>query len=169
MSFPQEHLQNVWAPWRVEYFHQEKEMDFLLKAAQTSDDATHFVVKRSRSAFLILNKYPYTTGHLMVVPYRKVADLKQLNESEVLDLWKLTLEAQQLLKEVVKAQGFNIGINIGEAGGAGVSDHLHLHIVPRWRDDQNFMPLLANTRIIPEGLSPLYEKLRQLVEQNEKS
>lgn len=152
-------LETLWAPWRVEYFQQEKEDDFLLKAAQSSDDAAHFVLTRRKNAFLMLNKYPYSTGHLMAVPYRKVSEMKDLSEAEAMDLWQLTLHAQELLKAVVKAQGFNIGLNIGKAAGAGFEEHLHLHIVPRWSDDQNFMPMLSGTRIIPEGLHPLYERL----------
>ena len=160
-DFPKDHLETLWAPWRVEYFeqHHQSTKDFLLEAAQTSDDAAHFVVTRRKNTFLILNKYPYSTGHLMAVPYQKRADMRELSELEVLDLWNITLHAQKLLRGVVRAQGFNVGLNLGSAAGAGVSDHLHLHIVPRWSDDQNFMPLVAGTRIIPEGLRPLYEKL----------
>ncbi len=155
------HLETLWAPWRVEYFENghQSEKDFLLEAAQSSDDAAHLVVARRKNAFLIMNKYPYATGHLMAVPYQKRAEMSDLSEVEVLDLWYITLHAQELLRAVVRAQGFNVGLNLGSAAGAGVSDHLHLHIVPRWRDDQNFMPLLAGTRIIPEGLRPLYDRL----------
>ncbi len=155
------HLETLWAPWRVEYFEQghQSDKDFLLDAAQTSDDAAHLVVARRKSVFLIMNKYPYAVGHLMAVPYQKRSDMRELSEEEVLDLWNITLHAQELLRGVVHAQGFNIGLNLGSVAGAGVSDHLHLHIVPRWRDDQNFMPLLSGTRIIPEGLRPLYDRL----------
>lgn len=155
------HLETLWAPWRVEYFENghQPEKDFLLEAAQTSDDAAHLVVARRKNAFLMMNKYPYAVGHLMAVPYQKRAEMSELSEEEILDLWQITLHAQELLRGVVRAQGFNVGLNLGSAAGAGVSEHLHLHIVPRWRDDQNFMPLLAGTRIIPEGLHPLYERL----------
>ena len=161
MTFPKEQLETLWAPWRVEYFSHEKRTgeDFLAEAARSSDDASHLVLARRRNAFLILNKYPYASGHLMVVPYRRTANMEELSDEEVVDLWKLAVHAQKLLKEVVKAQGFNIGFNIGTAGGAGYEDHLHLHIVPRWPGDQNFMALLSGTRIIPEGLQPLYDRL----------
>ncbi|MBX9743232.1 MAG: HIT domain-containing protein [Chthoniobacterales bacterium] len=161
MSFPKQHLETLWAPWRVEYFEQPKdaEHDFLSQAARTSDDAAHFVVTRSKYAFLILNKYPYSSGHLMVVPYRKTGKMSDLEEAEILDLWQLAVHAQQLLTAVVHAHGFNIGFNIGYGSGAGFEDYLHLHIVPRWNNDQNFMPLLAGTRIIPEGLQSFYQKL----------
>ena len=161
MNFPKNHLETLWAPWRVEYFQRDHqpEKDFLLEAAQTSDDAAHFVVTRRKNAFLILNKYPYASGHLMAVPYRKTSLMSDLSDSEALDLWHLSLHAQLLLKAVVHAHGFNLGLNLGEGSGAGVEDHLHLHIVPRWKNDQNFMPLLAGTRVIPEGLQNLYERL----------
>lgn len=161
MTFPKEHLETLWAPWRVEYFSHEKRTgeDFLAEAARSTDDAAHLVIARRKNAFLILNKYPYASGHLMVVPYRRTAHMEELSDEEVLDLWNLSLHAQRLLKEVVKAQGFNIGFNIGTAGGAGYEEHLHLHIVPRWPGDQNFMALLSGTRIIPEGLQPLYDRL----------
>ncbi len=162
MSFPQHHLETLWAPWRVEYFERDpaaEKKDFLSEAAQSSDDAAHFVVTRRKNAFLMLNKYPYSSGHLMVVPYRKTGEMTELSEPEIVDLWQLASHAQHLLKAVVHAHGFNIGLNIGSGSGAGFEDHLHLHIVPRWQNDQNFMPLLSGTRVIPEGLRSLYERL----------
>ena len=161
MSFPKEHLETLWAPWRVEYFQRERSngVDFLAEAAATSDDASHLVVTRRRNAFLILNKYPYSSGHLMVVPYRRTARMEDLAEGEILDVWNLAIHAQRLLREVTHADGFNIGFNIGATSGAGYDEHIHLHIVPRWAGDQNFMPMIAGTRVIPEGLIPLYERL----------
>ena len=133
--------------------------DFFLEAAQTSDDRAHLVVLRRKSGFLIMNRYPYVAGHLMAVPYRKVADLSELNGDEKLELLTLAEEAQKLLRTVVRAQGFNVGWNIGGCAGAGVADHLHLHIVPRWPGDHNFMTVLGATRVISEGLDTLYTKL----------
>jgi ATP adenylyltransferase len=161
-DFPKAHLESLWAPWRVEYYQNKEESgsDFLAEAAQTLDDATHFVVSRGKLAFLIMNKYPYSAGHLMAVTYRKVSDMADLTEGEILELWQLCIQAQKLLKECVKAQGFNIGWNLGQAAGAGVEDHLHLHIVPRWSGDTNFMTVTGGTRIIPEGLQPLYQRLK---------
>ena len=161
MSFPKEHLETLWAPWRVEYFIRERTNgeDFLTEAATASDDAAHLVVCRRKNAFLILNKYPYSSGHLMAVPYRRTSRMEDLSEDETLDLWNLAIHAQRLLREVAKAEGFNVGFNLGTAGGAGYEEHIHLHIVPRWAGDQNFMPMLGGTRIIPEGLQPLYDRL----------
>jgi ATP adenylyltransferase len=106
-----------------------------------------------------MNRYPYAVGHLMAVPYRKLADVSDLTESEQLDLWSLAALAQRLLRTAVRAQGFNIGLNLGRCAGAGVVDHLHLHIVPRWEGDHSFMPVLAGTRVLPEALEALYDKL----------
>ena len=106
-----------------------------------------------------MNRYPYTVGHLMAVPYRKVAELSDLADGEKLELLELAEFGQRLLRETVKAQGFNIGLNLGKCAGAGVADHLHLHIVPRWEGDNNFMPVLADTRVLPEALEGLYAKL----------
>jgi ATP adenylyltransferase len=160
MDFPRSEIEALWCPWRVEYFEREKpNPDFLSDAARAHDDAEHLVVTRRKNAFLLMNRYPYTVGHLMAAPYRKTADISSLGENEVLELWGLASHAQLLLREVMKAQGFNIGLNLGECAGAGVPDHLHLHIVPRWNGDTNFMPVLANTRTISEGLHGLYDKL----------
>lgn len=153
-------LEILWAPWRVEYFEKEpRRLDFLEEAARASDDAAHFVITRRKTAFLMMNRYPYAVGHLMAVPYRKTADLSSLGENEIVDLWNLVGHGQRLLRTVAKAQGFNIGINVGECAGAGVPDHLHIHIVPRWAGDTNFMPVIAGTRTISEGLRGLYGKL----------
>jgi len=159
--FPKPHLEALWAPWRVEYFQiaPSETRDFLTEAAATSDDAAHLVITRRKAAFLIMNKYPYSAGHLMAVTYRKVSDMAELTSDEVLELWELCIHAQKLLKECVRAQGFNIGWNLGRAAGAGVDDHLHLHVVPRWMGDANFMTVTGGARIIPEGLQPLYDRL----------
>ncbi|HEY3661839.1 MAG TPA: HIT domain-containing protein [Chthoniobacterales bacterium] len=160
MEYPKAEIEALWCPWRVEYFEIENRIpDFLTAAAQASDDAAHLVVTRRKNAFLMMNRYPYAVGHLMVVPYRKTADLASLGENEVLELWALAVHAQALLRATMRSQGFNIGLNLGTAAGAGVADHLHLHIVPRWAGDTNFMPVLGKTRLLSEGLDTLYEKL----------
>ena len=158
MSYPED-LKDLWAPWRVEYFSIDRSRDFLMEAAQTSDDAAHLVVARRRNTFLIMNRFPYAVGHMMAVPYRKVSDIADLTEAERLELWELAELAERLLRRAVNAQGFNIGLNLGKCAGAGVVDHLHLHVVPRWEGDNNFMPVLADTRILPEALDSLYQKL----------
>ena len=153
-------LNALWAPWRVEYFSARKDPDFLLAAANATDDRAHLVLARRPHTFLIMNRYPYAVGHLMAVPCRKVGDIADLTDAERLELWSLAALGQKLLRSAVRAQGFNVGLNLGPCAGAGVVDHLHLHIVPRWEGDSNFMPVLAGTRILPEALDALYEKLR---------
>jgi ATP adenylyltransferase len=159
-EFPKRELETLWCPWRVEYFEREKpNADFLSEAARTSDDAAHLVVTRRKNAFLMMNRYPYTVGHLMVVPYRKTAEISALGENEIVEIWNLVAHGQALLRATVKAQGFNVGVNLGECAGAGIVDHLHVHIVPRWNGDTNFIPILSGTRMLSEGLRGLYEKL----------
>ena len=159
-EFPKKELETLWAPWRVEYFEREKpNADFLSEAARTSDDAAHLVITRRKNAFLMMNRYPYAVGHLMAVPYRKTADISALGENEIVELWNLVAHAQALLRAATKAQGFNVGLNLGECAGAGIVDYLHVHIVPRWSGDTNFMPILTGTRTLSEGLRALYDKL----------
>ena len=160
MDFPKAEIEALWCPWRVEYFELEnRNPNFLSEAARASDDPAHLVITRRKSSFLMMNRYPYAVGHLMVVPYRKTAELASLGEEEIVEFWALAVHAQRLLQATMKAQGFNIGLNLGTAAGAGVTDHLHLHIVPRWNGDTNFMPILGRTRLLSEGLQTLYEKL----------
>jgi ATP adenylyltransferase len=159
MEFPKRELETLWAPWRVEYFQQKPNSNFLEEAARASDDVEHLVITRRKTGFLMMNRYPYSAGHLMAVPYRKTGELESLGENEVTDLWNLVIHGQRLLRLAAKAQGFNVGINLGECAGAGVVGHVHIHIVPRWSGDTNFMPIIAGTRTISEGLQGLYEKL----------
>jgi len=160
-EFPKDHLESLWAPWRVEYFQREPDAprDFLLAAAN-GDDAEHFVVTRRKATFLMLNRYPYTVGHMMAVPYRKVAGMDELTDDESREIWAMCLHAQRLLKIVVKAQGFNVGVNLGSAGGAGCAEHIHFHIVPRWEGDSNFMPVIGGVRLLPDALERVYGALR---------
>jgi ATP adenylyltransferase len=159
-EFPKKEIETLWAPWRVEYFEKEpRNPNFLSEAATASDDAANFVITRRKTAFLMMNRYPYAVGHLMAVPYRKTAELSSLGENEVVELWNLAVHAQALLRAAMKAQGFNIGLNLGECAGAGVVDHLHVHIVPRWSGDTNFMPILGGARTISDGLRSIYDKL----------
>ena len=168
-EFPKKQIETLWAPWRVEYFEKEpRDMEFLSAAARASDDAVHLVITRRKTAFLMMNRYPYAVGHLMAVPYKKTAELSDLGENEIVELWNLVVHAQGLLRVAARAQGFNIGLNLGEAAGAGVVDHLHIHIVPRWKGDTNFMPVIAGTKTISEGLRALYDKLIEAQNKMEK-
>ena len=157
-------LETLWAPWRVEYYQREKRPEFLREAGEAANDAQHLVIYRRKLAFLMMNLYPYTAGHLMAVPYRVVSRFSELTDGEKVELLDLASYAERLLEDVVKAQGFNVGWNVGTAAGAGVAEHLHLHIVPRWNGDHNFMTVIGGSRIIPDGLFPLYERLRAATE-----
>ena len=149
----------LWAPWRVEYFTAPQQPDFLLEAGRATEDRAPLVRLRRRSCFLMLNRYPYAVGHLMVVPYRKVAETADLTEGERLELWELADIGQRVLRQAVGAEGFNVGLNLGKCAGAGVADHLHLHIVPRRVGDQNFMPVLGGAHVHSEALEAVYDRL----------
>ena len=159
-EFPNKELETLWAPWRVEYFEKEpRDLNFLEAAGRASDDAEHLVITRRKNTFLMMNRYPYAVGHLMAVPYRKTGQLSELGDNEVVELWNLVVHAQTLLRAATKAQGFNIGLNIGECAGAGGTEHLHIHIVPRWSGDTKCMPIITGTRTLSDGLRALYDKL----------
>jgi ATP adenylyltransferase len=152
------------APWRIEYILAPKpapgENTLFTRVAQASDDEANLVIARDRTCFAMLNAYPYNGGHLMVVPYKQAADLNELTDDEMADLMKLTRRCQNALTTVMKPDGFNIGLNLGKVAGAGIVEHLHIHIVPRWFGDTNFMPVIARTNVVPEALSEVAAKLR---------
>ena len=151
------------APWRIEYIlspKPESKTGLFVRIAQSSDDVTNLVIARERTCFALLNAYPYNGGHIMVLPYKQVPDFNGLTDEELTDLWKLVRRCANALTSLMRADGFNIGINIGKVAGAGVAEHLHIHIVPRWHGDTNFMPVLANTSVVPEALQDIAAKLR---------
>jgi ATP adenylyltransferase len=148
----------LWAPWRVEYFAAPPQPDFLLEAGRATDDRAHLVLLRRRHCFLMLNRYPYAVGHLMAVPYRKVGETADLAEGERLELWELADIAQRVLRQGVGAEGFNVGLNLGKCAGAGVADHLHLHIVPRRGGDHNFMPVLGGVHVHSDAMEAVYDR-----------
>ena len=151
--------ERLWAPWRLEYIERPNETDgcvFCNAFAGSDDD---LVVHRGRLAFVLLNRFPYTAGHLMVAPARHVGDYTELEDDEALELHELTRGALRVLEQMYAPQGYNVGWNLGRAAGAGVLNHIHLHVVPRWAGDTNFMPVLADTRVIPEALSVTQNRL----------
>ena len=156
-------MESLHAPWRLEYILAPKtqpEAGLFSQIAQTGDDEANHVLLRDRTCYALLNRYPYNGGHLMVVPYKVTPDLDGLTAEELTDLWQLTRRCVTALKQVMKPDGFNIGINLGKVAGAGIAEHLHIHVVPRWLGDTNFMPVLANTSVVPEALTDLAAKLR---------
>ena len=157
-------MESLHAPWRIEYILGPKaihgEASLFTEIAQSSDDEANLVIARDRSCFALLNRYPYTGGHLMIVPYKQAADFNDLTDLEMTDLLRLTRRCQNALTELMHPNGFNIGINLGKAAGAGIAEHLHIHVVPRWAGDTNFMPVLAHTTVVPQALAELAASLR---------
>jgi len=156
-------MESLHAPWRIEYILAPKpkfDASLFTTIAQSDDDVGNLVIARDRSCYALLNRYPYNGGHLMVVPYKEVADLHGLTDEEVSDLWKLAKRCISALKAVMKPDGFNVGINLGKVAGAGIVEHLHVHVVPRWNGDTNFMPVIAQTSVVPEALLDVAAKLR---------
>ena len=161
-------MEPLHAPWRIEYIlapKPERNESLFTRIAQSNDDENNYIIARDRSCYALLNAYPYTGGHLMVIPYKQSADLNGLTDEELADLMKLTRRCQNALTKVMNPDGFNIGINIGKVAGAGILGHLHIHVVPRWQGDTNFMPVLANTVVVPEALREVAAKLRAALAQ----
>ncbi|HOX56556.1 MAG TPA: HIT domain-containing protein [Candidatus Paceibacterota bacterium] len=157
-------MEALHAPWRIEYILAPKPAageSLFARIGQSNDDEANHVIARDRTCYAVLNTYPYTGGHLLIVPYRQAPDLNGLTNAELADLMILTRRCQNALSKVMKPDGFNIGINLGKVAGAGVEGHVHIHLVPRWQGDTNFMPILANTVVVPEALRDLAAKLRK--------
>jgi ATP adenylyltransferase len=159
-------MERIWAPWRIDYITgSEKEPGCIFCTKPPSpDDDGNLMVHRDRGAFTMMNKYPYNNGHLLVAPYRHVSDICELDPDENYLLVQEVCRAIQLLRQVMRAEGFNIGINLGAVAGAGFEDHVHYHVVPRWNGDTNIMPVLADVRVIPEHLLRTCQKLREAFE-----
>jgi len=154
-------MERLWAPWRMQYITGQPENGCVFCVKPREDnDAENLILLRGKCAFIILNAFPYNNGHLLIAPYRHVADLSALTEEEQLEILKLTTLGCELLKATVSPHGFNVGINLGQTAGAGIADHLHVHIVPRWNGDTNFMPVLADVKVLPEALASTYRALK---------
>jgi ATP adenylyltransferase len=150
----------LWAPWRIEYITGAKDGECIFcKAAAEADDAAGLIVERGVRSFTMLNRFPYSSGHLMVSPYRHVGGLGDLDEGELGELMPAARRAATALGDVMSPDGFNIGLNVGTAAGAGFKDHLHLHVVPRWSGDTNFMPVLADVSVVPQALRDTWSAL----------
>jgi ATP adenylyltransferase len=146
-------MERLWAPWRLEYVGSADEQEgCVFCRALEGDDETGFVLHRGREAFALLNKFPYASGHLMVAPYRHVGEFSELGDDEALEVHRLASQGMGALAQLYGPQGFNLGWNLGRIAGAGVTDHVHLHVVPRWAGDTNFMPVLADVKVLPEHL-----------------
>jgi ATP adenylyltransferase len=155
-------VKQLWAPWRLEYVGRADEQEgCLFCSAAKSEDEAGLVVHRGQDAFAVLNKFPYASGHLMVAPYRHVGDFAELGDREVLEIHRLAGQGMGALAQLYSPQGFNVGWNLGRIAGAGVVDHVHLHLVPRWAGDTNFMPVLADVKVLPEHLVETRRKLAE--------
>jgi ATP adenylyltransferase len=153
-------MKQLWAPWRMEYINSEKSDECIFcTLPKESDDAKNYILHRGKSAFIIMNTFPYNSAHLMVSPFQHIGCLTQQDIKEIKEMSQLTNRCIDILRTVISPEGFNVGYNIGKAGGAGYDEHIHCHIVPRWIGDTNFMPVLAETKVHPENLKATYNKL----------
>ncbi|MFC1916029.1 HIT domain-containing protein [Chloroflexota bacterium] len=154
-------MERIWAPWRIQYIQMEKpEGCILCEKPGQDNDAQNYILHRGDKNFVILNSYPYNPGHLMVAPYRHVASLEGLTEAERNEHFEIVSRSIEVLRQTFAPGGFNIGINVGKVAGAGIDDHFHTHVVPRWQGDTNFMPVLNDVRVLPEALADTYQKLK---------
>lgn len=159
--------ERIWAPWRLVYIENAtpsgKGCIFVDLPAST-DDRQNLVLYRGKKAFVMLNRFPYTNGHLMIAPYKHTADLSELDDDELLEINKMLASVVKWLTKAFKPEGFNIGVNLGHVAGAGIPTHVHWHIVPRWNGDTNFMTVVGDVRVIPQSLEDTYDRLRQVIE-----
>ncbi len=158
-------MDKLWAPWRSQYLtaitdkKSKKKECLFCRIAKEQEDRKNAIFVRRKHCYAVLNIFPYNNGHSLVVPYRHVSDLSRLNEEEKLEFFALIDHVKGLMARELKPDGFNIGMNIGKAAGAGVPDHIHMHIVPRWLGDVNFMPVISQTKVISQSLNELYKRL----------
>ena len=157
-------MDKLWAPWRVKYVTKilsKSRRCVFCRILSEKNDRKNFIFLRTKYSFAVLNIYPYNNGHVLVMPYRHVKDIAILTRNELMDLMDLVNRVTKLTDKIMKPQGYNIGVNIGRAAGAGFPGHVHVHIVPRWLGDVNFMPVLTDTKVISQSLRALWTRLRQ--------
>ena len=153
-------MDQLWAPWRMVYLQKADEPGcFFCRDLAERNDAENLVVRRGKTCFCVMNRYPYNVGHLLVAPMAHKARIDLLTDEEKVEVWTMASDMQALLDKVLAPHGYNLGVNLGRVAGAGVEGHLHLHIVPRWNGDTNFMPVVADTKVMPEALSALHARL----------
>ncbi len=154
-------MEQLWAPWRMEYIKRSPNDGCVLcEVAVAGDDAAHHILYRGSHTYVVMNLYPYCNGHLMIAPFAHVADYTDLDEQTLLECSLVTQKALKGLREAFAPDGINVGINLGRVAGAGIVDHVHLHVVPRWQGDTNFMPVISDTKVISEHIQSTYEHLR---------
>jgi ATP adenylyltransferase len=162
-------MDHLWTPWRSTYIegtNREEPATCLFCRAVNRPDEENFVLHRGEHAFVMLNLYPYSTGHLMVAPYIHVSRLNEADDEVTTEIMRLARRAELVLEEVYEPHGLNVGLNLGEAAGAGIAGHIHLHVLPRWKGDANFMTVVGHTRIMPEAIETTYRKVRAAFQQS---
>ncbi len=157
-------MQRIWAPWRIEYVQSAGEGECPFCAAAEGRAPQWAVLVRCADAFVMLNAYPYNSGHVLVAPYRHVGRIQDLTDAELVALARLSRACVIAMERALRAQGFNIGVNLGTVAGAGIADHLHVHVVPRWAGDTNFMSVVAEARVVPEALQATWQRLSPVLE-----
>ncbi len=169
-------MQQMWSPWRAQHVKRastdaldDEDRSLFARLADEDNDEENLILWRGNDVFVILNRYPYNNGHLMIVPYREVAAYEDLTPDEQVEIAFTLARCLRWIRSALNPDGFNVGMNLGAAAGAGLPRHLHLHIVPRWSGDTNFMPTIGETKVIPEALSDTYRKLRAAMEQDEEN
>ncbi len=154
-------MNKLWAPWRMDYIRTPKEEECVFcKKSQSVNDREDLVLHRGKESFILMNLYPYTNGHLMISPFKHTSDTNDISKFGNQEIMKLANESINILKKIMGADGFNFGANLGKAGGAGIEEHIHYHVVPRWVGDTNFMPVLGNTKVMIEGLQESWDKMK---------
>ena len=154
-------MNHIWSPWRMEYIERSKEEGCVFCLAQEMEDSTqNLIAFRGEYAYVILNRYPYTSGHLLVIPFAHQAHLENLDPPTRAEMMELTTRCVVVLRKIYRPEAFNVGVNLGESAGAGVKSHVHIHIVPRWQGDTNFMTVVGEARVLPEALERTYERVR---------
>lgn len=160
-------MKRLWSPWRMRYVENiedyRSEGCILCGKPASGDDAEALIVHRGRHCYVMLNAFPYNTGHLMVSPYRHVGKLEELLPEEYCEMMELAVLASRAIEAEMHSQGMNLGINVGKAGGAGIAEHLHMHLVPRWEGDTNFMPVIADVKVLPETLPQTHARLQAAI------
>jgi len=160
----------LWSPWRYRYVSAEREDDSCLfcRVAAETDDHKNFVILRAERNFVMLNRFPYTSGHVMIAPYQHVSTIEAADEGALGEMMSLAQKMEAALRRIYKPDGLNLGMNIGRSAGAGIAEHIHMHLLPRWHGDVNFMTAVAETRVLPEDLETTYERLKALLAVNER-
>ena len=155
-------MKHLWAPWRLKYIkHVQETSCIFCEKTKERRDKRNLILDRGKLCFALLNLYPYNSGHFMVAPYQHTGDLSDIPGETLLEMFELLEKVKKVIQKIYRPQGYNVGVNLGRVSGAGIVDHVHLHVVPRWNGDTNFMPVLAGTKVIPQALSETYDAIKK--------